>query len=153
MIRRLPVLLIAALSIPVPSFAGNASATCGGTEFEVAVENRGHPLDNVYRLLAKRQGQGKATQVHLSDLGGWFFAACVLDKQGAHRLLYQESCGGSACVEDKYGIVDPQTLKTLLQPPIKNEGNSAIASRLLNKKVPHLPRDKNSFCCSVEETR
>jgi hypothetical protein len=79
------VLLIAALSIPVPSFAGNASATCGGTEFEVAVENRGHPLDNVYRLLAKRQGQGKATQVHLSDLGGWFFAACVLDKQGAHR--------------------------------------------------------------------
>jgi hypothetical protein len=152
MIRTLHVLLIAALGIPVLSFAGNASGTCGGTKFEVAVENQGHPLDNVYRLLAKRPGQGKATQVHLSDLGGWFFAACVSDKQGAQRLLYQESCGGSACVEDKYGIVDPQTLKTLLLPPTKNEGNSAIASRLLNKKVPHLPSDKSSFCCGVEDT-
>jgi hypothetical protein len=151
MIRNLHVLFMAALWLPVSSFAGNVSATCGGTEFAVAVENRGHPLDNVYRLLAKKPGQGHATQVHLSDLGGWFFAACVPDKKGIQRLLYQESCGGSACVEDKYGIIDPQTLKTILMPSTKNVGNSALASRLLNKKVPHLPRDKSSFCCNLSK--
>ena len=151
MIRILHVLFMAALWLPISSFAANVSATCGGSEFEVVVENRGHPLDNVYRLLAKKPGQDRPTQVHLSDLGGWFFAACVSDKQGRQRLVYQEFCGGSACVEDNYGIVDPQTLKTLLEPSTKNEGNSALASRLLNKRVPHLPRDKSSFCCNLEE--
>jgi len=143
------VLFIAVLWLPISSFAESISAKCGGTEFEVAMENRGHPLDNVYRLLAKRPGQDWPTQVHLSDIGGWFYAACVSDKEGIQRLVYQESCGGSACVEDKYGIIDTQTLKSLLQPSAKNEGNSALAMRLLNKEVPYLPRDKNAFCCRL----
>ena len=153
MIRKLHALFTTVLLFPALSFAGNVSATCGGTEFEVAVENRGHPLDNVYHLLAKQPGHDRATQVHLSDVGGWFFAACVPDKQGIAKLVYQEFCGGSACVEDKYGIIDPQTLKTLLQPSNKNEGNSVQATRLLNKKVPHLPEDKSSFCCNLQGNR
>jgi hypothetical protein len=152
MIKESHLLFLTVIWLPALSFAGNISATCGGTKFEVAIENRGQPLDNVYHLLAKQPDQDRATQVHLSDVGGWFFAACIPDKKGIAKLVYQEFCGGSACVEDKYGIIDPQTLKTLLQPSSKNEGNSVEASRLLDKKVPHLPRDKSSFCCDLQDS-
>jgi hypothetical protein len=147
MMRKLNVLFMVAFWFAVPASAANFSAVCGGTQFEVVAEHHEHPLDNVYRLFSKKPEQKRVTLVHISNEGNWFYAACLPDKQGVEKLVYQEFCGGSACVEDRYGIVDPQSIKTLLRPPTKNEPNSRQASRLLGQKVPDLSEDKRSFCC------
>jgi hypothetical protein len=141
MIRTLAALPILLLYLPALASASGQVLPCGEARFELNAENRGHILDNVYRLTARASEHGKEKLVYLSDVGGWFFAACVADGKGAPRLLFQEFCGGSACVEDKYGIVDPRSLAILLRPPANNVGNGAQAARVLGRKLPAIPRD------------
>jgi hypothetical protein len=106
--KKLCALALIVLLVPELSFAKNYVTDCGGTRFEVSVEHGEHPLDNVYTLFASLAGQDKAKLVHRSNLGGWFFAECVRSKAGTPLLVFQEFCGGSACVEDRYGVVDPK---------------------------------------------
>ena len=79
--------------------------------------------------------------------GDWFHAACVPAKGGKSVLLFQSYCGGSGCLEGKYGAVEPSSLKLLLQPSPKNVENHKQASALLGAPAPHLGDYKGSFCC------
>ena len=144
--RALPS-LSAALLLIVSVHAGAKSyeSKCGDSRFRVSVENRGHPLDNVYSIFGTSSGVEK--QLFVAEDGGWLHAACVTDAKRKSLLLFQSYCGGSGCIEDKYGIIEPVGLKLLLVPGAKNVGNSKAASHLLGKPVPYLPRYKGAFCC------
>ncbi len=138
------------LMIPLAFAAESASsksfeAQCGPNRFRVNVENKGHPLDNRFELVAARSGGDN--RLFVADDGGWFHAACLPDRNGEPLLVFQNYCGGSGCVEDRYGVVDPRSLKVLLDPGKKNVGNAAAASKLLGKTVPNLLRYKDAFCC------
>jgi hypothetical protein len=131
-----------------------AQAVCGGNRFEVVVNNAGHPLYNVYRLYAQTGGKRADDRklLYEADEGGWFNAACVEGRQGP-MLLFQSYCGGSACVENKFGIVDARSLKVLLLPGNANVSNEKQAKAVLGREVPSLSDDKVSFCCDSEKSR
>jgi hypothetical protein len=131
--------------MPAAASAKSFEAQCGPARFRVNVENKGHPLDNSYELVAVTTSGNK--RLFVAEEGGWLHAACVRNAKGQPMLLFQSYCGGSKCVEDKYGIVDPTSLNVLLKPSAKNVGNAKEASKLLGKSVPYLPKYKEAFCC------
>jgi hypothetical protein len=142
-------LLLAFAASLLPAAAAQAqtfASPCGAADFRVDATHGQHPLDNVYRLFGGPHGAA-AQLLYTADVGGWFFAACVKDGQGRPRLLFQSSCGGSACVEDKFGIVDPATLALVLQPGSGNRGNIKRADALLGRRTPWIANDGSAFCC------
>jgi hypothetical protein len=141
------VLIIAACALPSAAVRAQTFPTaCGGADFRVDATHGEHPLANVYRLYGSAHG-APAQLLYTADVGGWFYAACVKDGQGRARLLFQSSCGGSACVEDKFGIVDPATLALMLRPGSANRGNIKRADALLERKTPWIANDGSAFCC------
>ena len=136
------------LILPAAAMAGTYDTTCGPTTFQVVAENSGHSLENKYELYGSLSKDGQRRLLFTSNIGGWLSAECVVTAKKRELLLFQAYCGGSACVEDKYGIVDPENLKLLLVPPAKNKGNSKAAAALLqSKNVPYLPESETAFCC------
>ena len=139
------IVVIALGVVSVSSHGKSYDSQCGPTKFRVNVENKGHPLDNRYELVAVTSAGDK--KLFTAEEGGWLHAACVITTKSEPVLLFQSYCGGSGCVEDKYGIVQAATLKVLVRPSAKNIGNSKQASNVLGKPVPYLPKFKGSFCC------
>jgi len=137
-----------ALAAPLGAQAQSFSTSCGGAAFTIEVARAGgHPLDNTYRIAGAVAG-GPSRTVFTSEDGGWLDAACVRDGRGRERLLFQASCGGSACVEDRYGLVDPQRLVLLLAPGPGDRGNAKAAAAALGlPEAPWLPESRDAFCC------
>lgn len=151
------LLLAAVTSTYATSTEGGAGAParteCGGAVFDVEVQRGAHPLSNVYVLRGRRASSTQLSRtLYSSDVGGWFYAACVPGRQG-DLLVFQAFCGGSACIEDKYGAVSPKTLKLLLKPDQKNVSNARKLKPLLRGEVPYLPEDKRAFCCEGDDER
>jgi hypothetical protein len=120
-------------------------STCSGAKFRVTAVNNGHPLDNTY-VLSAVTATG-ARELFKGEIGGWFHAACIAAKDGKSILLFQSYCGGSGCLEGKYGAVEPFSLKVVLRPSRKNVENHKQASALLGSAAPHLGNYKGTFCC------
>lgn len=120
-------------------------ATCSGARFRVTAVNNGHPLDNTYVLSAITDAGTR--ELFTGEDGGWFHAACISAKDGKSILLFQSFCGGSGCLEGKYGAVEPSTVKVILRPSKKNVENHKQASALLGSAAPHLGNYKGAFCC------
>jgi hypothetical protein len=120
-------------------------ATCGAAKFHVAGANNGHPLDNTFTLSAITASGPR--ELFKGEEGGWFHAACLATKEGKPILVFQSYCGGSACVEGKYGAIEPTSLKLLLRPSLKNVENHKQLSALLGSSAPHLGNYKGAFCC------
>ena len=120
-------------------------ATCSGAKFRVTAVNNGHPLDNTYVLSAVTVAGPR--ELFKGEDGGWFHAACIPAKDGKSILLFQSYCGGSGCLEGKYGAVEPSSLKVVLRPSPKNVENHKQASALLGLTAPHLGNYKGTFCC------
>jgi hypothetical protein len=118
------------------------SAVCGATSYKVAWLNRGHPLDNRFVLSTGDK------ELFVADEGGWFEVACDASAKGEPVLIFQSYCGGSACVEEKYGVIDTRTSRLILAPSKKNVANSREGQRLLGKPVPRLSGHKGWFCCA-----
>lgn len=130
------------------AYAGEKKAyesACGAAKFSVAVRNNGHPLDNTFILSA-------ATPLGLKDLftsenGGWFHAACLAAKDKRPVLVFQSYCGGSRCLEGKYGVVDTSSLAVLLRPSARNVQNEKAVAAILGSSAPHLGNYRGAFCC------
>lgn len=119
--------------------------TCGTTQFRVSQINNGHPLDNTFTLSVVTSSGVR--EIFKGEDGGWFHATCLATKDGKPVLVFQSYCGGSACVEGKYGAVEPTSLKLLLRPSPKNVENHKEVSALLGSAAPHLGNYKKAFCC------
>ena len=143
-------LMLPALGLVVACGTHAATATCGTASFEVTVEHRGHPLDNRYQLFGRTAPGAEPQLLHTSDIGGWFYAACLQGERAVPLLVFQAFCGGSACVEDRYGIVETSTLHLLLAPGTGNTSNGAQAAALLKRaQPPDLSRAADTFCCDA----
>lgn len=144
--------LIAILTIA--SMSANADTTklfessCGAAKFRVTAINYGHPLDNAFTLSAI--SSSTTLELFKAEEGGWFHAACLKTKDKKPVLVFQSYCGGSGCLEAKYGVVDPSSLKLLLRPSSKNIENDKQLSALLGSPAPHLFNYKGAFCCGGE---
>ncbi len=147
--RGVIVLLAAATMAPLGSQGANiAAANCGPAAFAVVHTNKGQPLANLFELSASPAGAPEEKKkLHRAEGGGWFYASCLTVRENRPLLVFQETCAGSACAGDNYGIVDPVTLKILLAPAKKSVGNGQAAARILGVKAPYLPDDKSAFCC------
>lgn len=141
------------ITVAFASVAGSAFAAqsqsfegeCGGKTFRVEKRNVGHPLENSYVLsVATPHG---ARRIYSASQGGWFHAACLMSRVAKPVVVFQSYCGGSACVEDKYGAIDPENLKLLFVPDGNNVSNSKKLSTLLGRPSPHLQSEKGRFCC------
>lgn len=121
-------------------------STCGAAKFRVVSQNNGHPLDNKFTLSALTPSGAKT--LFIGDDGGWFHAACLPARNGRPLLVFQSYCSGSACLEGKYGAVDPQSLAVLLRPSSKNVENDKALAKLLGSAPPHLGSLQGAFCCS-----
>ena len=131
------------------SFSGFASeltseSVCGDVKFSVTKVNHGSPLDNSYSLSAIAPSGSKELYTTNED---WFGAACVSTTSGQSLLVFQNHCGGSGCLEGKYGAVDPSSLKILLRPSEKNIENYDQLSDLLGSPVQYLGNYPGYFCC------
>lgn len=123
-------------------------AKCGDASFRIEEKIHEHPLTTEYRLFGKSANSSYVEKLlYSSDEGDWFYANCLISKNGIKFLVFQSSCGGSVCVEDKYGIVNTKTLRVILRPNRKNIGNKSKASEILEIPVPHFPRNKENLCC------
>ncbi len=154
---RVALALSVAAVMQGPCWAKTSSfkAQCGNSTFEVTLENRGSTLENRYELRASSAVAGADRKLlYVSNEGGWFYAQCLPSAAAGGRslLLFQAFCGGSACVEDRYGVVDADTLKLLLRPPKGNVGNAKAAAKVIGRKdVPYLPEDPKAFCCDQKQ--
>jgi hypothetical protein len=150
------LVLLLGVGLPSASTAAEAmapsQASCGQAQFEVQVQSADHPLNNTYRLYGQASAEATKRLLYTAAEGGWFYAACVVGRKGP-VLLFQSFCGGSACVEDRYGAVDVKTLKLLLKPAKGNVSNAKAAKALLGRPAPYLVEDKASFCCDGDGAR
>jgi hypothetical protein len=119
--------------------------SCGAAQFRVSQINNGHPLDNTFTLFVVTSSGVR--EIFRGEDGGWFHAACLAAKDGKPVLVFQSYCGGSACVEGRYGAVEPTSQKLLLRPSPKNVENHQELSALLGFSAPHLGGYKMAFCC------
>lgn len=108
-------------------------AICGAAKFRVTAVNNGHPLDNTFMLFVVTSSAEKL--LFKAEEGGWFDAACLKTKEGKPLLVFQSYCGGSGCLEGKYGAVEPSSLKFLLRPSSKNIENYNQLSDLMQKDL------------------
>lgn len=129
------------------AFAGESTfeGSCAGVGFRVLVVQGEHPLDNTYTLSVL--GGQAANVIHRSAVGGFFEVACLSTRSGRPLLVFQAYCGGSACIEDKYGVFDPASRKLLLLPGEKNVSNRREVQALLGLGVPRLSDVKGRLCC------
>ena len=136
--------------LPITALAGQVSfeSNCAGTTFRVTKMNHGHPLDNSYVLSAVTTTGTKEIYTTKQD---WFSAACLKSKSGQNFLVFQASCGGSGCLEGKYGVVNPGSLKLQLRPSEKNIENHKELSVLLGSPAPYLHTYKGAFCCGASK--
>lgn len=142
------MIMFLCLYLPAAARAEVYDATCGTTHFQVSTKNFGHPLDNRYELYGGLNPSSGMKKLYASSDGGWFYAACVKGRHDKDILLFQTSCGGSTCVEDRYGMVEAKALKIILLPERRNVGNAKKASEILGRPVPYLPKYQTVFCCS-----
>jgi len=65
----------------------------------------------------------------------YLHARCEKNKRGKDFLLINQICGGTACAESNYGIIDLATGKEVLKPsaPYRGNGNKAVA--ILGKQI------------------
>lgn len=144
--RHLLYIIIAIFSTPVLAAAPQVfESACGPSKFQVSVVNNGHPLDNTFTLSTLTPSA--ARELFKSEEGGWFYAACMAKKDRTPVLVFQSYCGGSGCLEAKYGAIDASSLKPLLLPSSKNIENDKQLSKLLGYPAPHLGQYKKAFCC------
>lgn len=111
-------------------------ATCGGTRFRVAWVYSGGVFDNRFTLSTFTKTEEKI--LYKNAEGGFFHAACLTAKTGKQLMVFQDYCGGTGCVESKYGAIDPSTLQIILRPNNANIDNGKDISNILGFAVPHL---------------
>lgn len=125
------------------AIAKTFESICGLSNFQISATSNGHPLDNTFTLSSTSTKQ----ELFKSEEGGWFHAACIQNKDSKPLLVFQHYCGGSGCLEARYGVIDPSSLKPLLMPSLGNIENDKQLSKLLGFSAPHLSQHKNTFCC------
>ena len=143
------MLSLVLLAAPASVYAAEIFGTnCGGAAFNVTHDSKGAPAVGSYALTGYSADAPKEKKsLYLSDAGVAFYASCSTGKSNRALLLFQEVCNSAGCVKDRYGIVDPASMKLLLAPDKKNSGNAKAASQLLGKEVPRVAEDKTAFCC------
>ncbi|MES2206026.1 MAG: hypothetical protein V4525_04420 [Pseudomonadota bacterium] len=63
----------------------------------------------------------------------WFSMACLANPSGKKLLVYQAYCSGSSCRDlDNWGIIDPVSLKFLLEP---TDDNSSKAQAIMGSTL------------------
>ncbi|MGQ3892344.1 hypothetical protein [Legionella sp. CNM-4043-24] len=158
------------LTITQAAVASIAERECGGTVFQVKINN----LDffSEYKLYYKiNTTKWKIFYIpkaeHLS-------VACIKDKKNKELLLLEEICGGSFCSDDGfYTLFDPSTKKMLVKyrplPSSKlyedidddpgevhakvrrsdhEQDNHKKIAKVLGYAPPYLPDSKDTFCCN-----
>lgn len=121
---------------------------CGNYIFSVQVDKGTHRLDNTYDLRTSPASRLTDAQSIKIFNQAWFYASCQATKAGQKVLLIQSFCGGSACIEERYSILDAVNLQWLLPPNESNTPNIEIASDILGFRAPYLPDSKSTFCCA-----
>lgn len=92
---------------------------CGPATFDVKYEPvKVSPLGYDQVTLTATNGQNKITRQFEFV---YFEIACLKNPAGKAFIVYQAYCGGSACRDfDNWGIVEPDTMKVLLEPDDHN---------------------------------
>jgi|GEM_PF-4910022 len=119
---------------------------CGKVRFFVNVLNNGYAFDNSYRLSAETASGFFELYTGKDE----FYAACLTTIHNQPLLIFQNFCDGSACVEQNYGVVDPETLSIRLQPNQDNTPNTQALSDLLGFEAPNLSTSTLAFCCNQQ---
>ena len=65
----------------------------------------------------------------------FFEIRCEKDKTGKGFLLVNHLCGGTACAESNYGLIDLDTGKDVLKPDEGYHGNADKAESILGKQI------------------
>jgi hypothetical protein len=150
MSRAIFILFHLLFSFSIFAVEDSSESNCGDVKFRVIKVNHGQPLENSYSLKAITRSQTKEIYFTNED---WFKVACISSKSGKPILVFQNHCGGSGCLEGKYGAVDPSTLKLLLRPSEKNIENFDKISEIIGSSVQYLENYKGYFCCGKSKHR
>lgn len=123
---------------------------CGEFVYSVKITHALKLYEARYTLFYQKT-KGKKKIFYKTVSGMNLDAFCAQDTKGKYLMLFQEACTGNACVENIYGVYDPQKNKFLLKPADWPEGNTKQVDRVLGYHHPVLDledEDKYIFCCS-----
>ncbi len=123
--------------------------TCGPSKFEMVVFRTEHGNVNKYVLYAVLGEGNNASRKQLySDEGAMIDAACLRLGPGKDYLVFDSNCGGSGCVEGRYGVIEANSLKVLILPPKKNVRNTKAAEAKVHAPLDLVYINADKFCCA-----
>lgn len=122
---------------------------CGEYKYIITIEY----LKTHYDLLIKhyyQKGQGAEKLFHQSEEGTVVTASCTKGRNNSEMFVFSEVCDGNACIEDIYGLFDPQQKKMLLNPSDWPKGNLAELISILGFEPDVSNFDVPKFCCRAQ---
>lgn len=123
-----------------------AEKKCGNFTFRVKILNEGDIDEKRFKLYYYTKGQ-RPILFYQSESGHYLDATCVQNKKKKYLMLFQEYCGGSACIENIYGLFDPHEKKILINPSDWPQGNSNEIEKIISYPPPFYS-DGTFFCCN-----
>ncbi|MDF3031730.1 MAG: putative secreted protein [Moraxellaceae bacterium] len=113
----IPALLAVVALCAVAASAAAESLSCGTAQANIALYNKGR-LGYTSATLDVRSGKRQVTRRFEFV---WLNAACLTNPAGRPFLVYQAYCGGPRCSDEHdWGIIEPASLKVLLEPSAGN---------------------------------
>lgn len=131
---------------------------CGEYLFKVEVLNESDFYDREFRLYYQKEG-GKEVLFYKTNAARFLDAACIKDIKNKQYLLTQQTCGGSGCPEDVYGLFDLDKNKLLINPdevtwavdlPI---GNSKVIKKIIGYDPPYSSGKGTAFFCCDKQMK
>lgn len=127
---------------------------CGDYKYTIVVSGAETYDTAVIKHYYQKQN-AKKKLFHQSEHGMFVTAACTKNKNNLDMFIFTEICGGSACIEDIYGLFDPNQKKLLLKPSDWPKGNLEEVIKILGKSDVldsnhDYPFIEHEFCCINE---
>jgi len=153
---KLVIAFILFLSLATTVVMANDAVTrfhCGNTS--IVLYNSNVAESPFFVLTVANSG---AVNYHVFPVTNEFLdVRCEKNKKGKDFLLVNHHCGGSACSESNYGLIDLSTGKEVLKPSERYHGNSDQVASILGKTISPFsckkrskgsstPNDKGEFC-------
>jgi hypothetical protein len=104
---------------------------CGTAQIDVI--NSDDVKDPNFKVLISKEDQ--RLEVNYPVQREYLFVRCDQTSQGIPILIVSVACGGSGCVENNFGIIDPKQMKVLLDPNRYEKTNHISAMNIMGKPI------------------
>lgn len=121
---------------------------CGKYKYIITVDHaETYEYDQMIIKHYYQEGDNQKELFHQSESGMLVTASCTKDKNNLDIFVFRETCAGSGCIDDVYGLFDLKQRRLLLKPSDWRKGNAKEIIKILGFEPVVGNFGTPEFCC------